>query len=149
MYDSLLATSTGRFINARVSDRQMVMRMIELSDHDLSALGALTDALPANLANRYKRLAGYLVKRVMRLQGYVIVPGLRSRIPGPSLFKRGACYRAVGHTHPEQEGQRMSTGTVCSTISSKNLRPSSAGPQTSSFANGPSFKLGGSSVRRD
>lgn len=100
MYNSLLATSTGRFINAQVSDRQMVMRMMELSDHGLSALGALTDALPANLANRFKRLAGYLVKRVMRLHGYTIVPELRSCIPGPSLFKRGACYRAVGHAHP-------------------------------------------------
>ena len=100
MYNSLLGTPTGRFINAQVSDRQMVMRMMELTDHGLSALGALTDALPANLANRFKRLAGYLVKREMRLHGYAIVPGLRSCIPGASLFKRGACYRAVGHAHP-------------------------------------------------
>lgn len=100
MYNTLLATSTGRFINAQVFDPQMVMRMMELSDHGLPALGALTDALPANLSNRFKRLAGHLVKRVMRLHGYALVPGRRSRISGPSLFKRGACYRAVGHAHP-------------------------------------------------
>jgi len=100
MYKTLLATPTGRFINSQVFDPQVVMRMLELSDHGLPALGALTDALPANLANRFKRLAGYLVKRAMRLHGYALVPGQRSRISGPSLFKRGACYRAVGHAHP-------------------------------------------------
>jgi hypothetical protein len=52
------------------------------------------------LENRFKRLAGYLVKRVMHLHGYALVPGRRSRISGPSLFKRGACYRAVAHAHP-------------------------------------------------
>ena len=39
MYKTLLATSTGRFIHAQVSDSQTVMRMIELSDHGLPALG--------------------------------------------------------------------------------------------------------------
>jgi hypothetical protein len=100
MYKTLLATSTGRFIHAQVSDSQTVMRMIELSDHCLPALGALTDALPANLANRFKRLAGYVVKRVMSLHGYASVPGRRSRVSGSSLFKRGACYRAVARAHP-------------------------------------------------
>ena len=95
MYKTLLATSTGTFINAQVFDAQMVMRMMELSDHGLPALGALTDALPANLPNRFKRLAGFLVKRVMLQHGYAQVPGRRSHISGPSLFKRGACYRAV------------------------------------------------------
>lgn len=95
MYKTLLATSTGTFINAQVLDAQMVMRMMELSEDGRPALGALTDALPANLPNRFKRLAGFLVKRVMLLHGYVQVPGRRSRISGPSLFKRGACYRAV------------------------------------------------------
>jgi hypothetical protein len=94
MYKTLLATSTGTFINAQVFDAQMVMRMMELSDHGLPALGALTDALPANLPNRFKRLAGFLVKRLILLHGYAQVPG-RRRISGPSLFKRGACYRAV------------------------------------------------------
>jgi len=97
MYNTLLATSTGRFIYAQVFDPQMVMRMRELSDHGLPALVALSDALPANLANRFKRLAGNLVKCVMHEHGYALVPGRRSRISGPSLFKRGACYRAVGH----------------------------------------------------
>jgi hypothetical protein len=60
--------------------------MMELSDHGLPALGALTDALPANLSNRFKRLAGHLVKRAMRLHGYALVPGRRGRISGPSLF---------------------------------------------------------------
>jgi hypothetical protein len=100
MYNTLLATSTGRFINAQVFDPQMMLRMIELSNHGLPALGALTDVLPANLTNKFKRLTGYLVKRVMRLHGYAVLPGRRSRISGPSLFKRGTCYRAVGHAHP-------------------------------------------------
>lgn len=95
MYKTLLATSTGEFINSQVFDAQMVMRMMELSDHNLPAVGALTDALPANLPNRFKRLAGFLVKRALRHDGYAQVPGRRSRISGPSLFKRGACYCAI------------------------------------------------------
>ena len=95
MYKTLLATSTGTFINAQVFDAQMVTRMMELSDHGLPAIEALTAALPANLPNRFKRLAGYLVKRAMQLHGYALVPGRRRRILGPSLFKSGACYRAV------------------------------------------------------
>jgi hypothetical protein len=39
MYKTLLATSTGTFINAQVFDAQMVMRMMELSDHGRPALG--------------------------------------------------------------------------------------------------------------
>jgi hypothetical protein len=73
---------------------------MELSDHGLPAVGALTDALPANLENRFKRLAGYLVKRAMRLHGYAPVPGRRRRISGPSLFKRGACYSAAANLRP-------------------------------------------------
>jgi len=95
MYNTLLATSTGRFINALVSETEIVMRMIELSDHGLAAVGALTDELPANLLNKYKRLAGHLVKHEMRLHGYAQVPGRRRRITGRSLFKRGACYRPI------------------------------------------------------
>jgi hypothetical protein len=94
MYDSLLATSNGRFVNLQVSHPQIVLRMIALSDQGLSALGALTEALPANLTNKEKRLTGYLVRRVMRVHGYDLVPGPRSRISGRSLFKSGACYRA-------------------------------------------------------
>jgi hypothetical protein len=46
---------------------------MELSNHGLPALGTLTDVLPANLTNKFKRLTGYLVKRVMRkiIQGEV------------------------------------------------------------------------------
>jgi len=94
MYKALLATTTGKFINAQVCDARMVMRMMELSDHGAPAIGALTNALPANLPNRFKRLAGFVVKRVMLLHGYDQVPGRRSRISGRSFFKRGACYRA-------------------------------------------------------
>ena len=100
MYKTLLATPTGQFIHSQVSDLSMVMRMMNLSDHGHSALVALTDALPVNLANRFKRLAGYLVRRVMREHGYVLVPRRRCRISGSSLFKTGACYRAATHTHP-------------------------------------------------
>lgn len=96
MYKILLATPLGRFIYALVFDPQIVRRMIELSDRGLPAIGALSDALPANLPNRFKRLAGFLVKCVMRLHAYVQVPGRRSRISGPSLFKRGAIYRRGG-----------------------------------------------------
>jgi hypothetical protein len=92
MYNTLLATSTGRFINALVSETQIAMRMMELSDHGLAAVGALSDELPANLPNKYKRLTGHLVKREMRLRGYDQVPGRRRRISGRSLFKRGACW---------------------------------------------------------
>ena len=99
MYETLLATSTGRFVNSQVTDPHVIRRMIELSDQGLPALGALTDAFPANLENRFKRLAGHLVKRVMRLHGYAQVPVRRSRISGHSLFKRGACYRANAHAH--------------------------------------------------
>jgi hypothetical protein len=97
MYKTLLATPTGQFIHSQISDLSMVMRMMNLSDHGHSALVALTDALPVNLANRFKRLAGYLVRRVMREHGYVLVPRKRCRIPGSSLFKTGACYRAASH----------------------------------------------------
>ena len=100
MYDTLLATSTGRFILALVFDPQMVARMIELSNCGLPAVGALSGGLPVQLPNRYKRLAGHLVKRMMRSRGYAPVPGRGRRIPVPSLFKRGACYRATGHAQP-------------------------------------------------
>ncbi|MFZ0708018.1 MAG: hypothetical protein WAM71_20630 [Candidatus Korobacteraceae bacterium] len=97
MYEKLLAPRDGQHIYQQVLAAQMVTRMIELSDHGFPALGALTDtALPANLSNRFKRLAGFLVKRVMSVRGYAQIPGRRSRISDPSLFKRGACYRAIG-----------------------------------------------------
>jgi hypothetical protein len=31
----------------------------------------------------------------MREHGYALIPGRRCRIPGPSLFKTAACYRAL------------------------------------------------------
>jgi hypothetical protein len=95
MHEKLLATPDGQHIYQQVLAART--SMIELSDHGLPALGALTDGLPVDLANKYKRLAGYLVKRVMLLNEYAQVPGRRSRISGPSLFKRGACFRAVVH----------------------------------------------------
>jgi hypothetical protein len=98
MYKTAIATPTGQFIHSQVFDPSMVTRMMQLSDHGHPALVALTDALPANLANRFKRLAGHLVRRVMREHGYALVPRRRCRIPGSSLFKTGACYRAVSHT---------------------------------------------------
>ena len=109
MYKTAIATPTGQFIHSQVFDPSMVTRMMQLSDHGHPALVALTDALPANLANRFKRLAGHLVRRVMREHRYALVPRRRCRIPGSSLFKTGACYRAVSHT-PRQEGICFSAG---------------------------------------
>jgi hypothetical protein len=88
-HNTLLATPTGAEILKLVIHPQKFTRMIELSGQGHPAVGALTD-LPADLPNRYKRLAGHLVKRVMLARGYVQVPGWPSRIPGPSAFKRGA-----------------------------------------------------------
>jgi len=99
MYDSLLETPTGRFLYERICDPEIIRRMTELSDQELPAVTALTDPLPANLPNRFKRLAGYLVKRVLLLHGYAQVPGRRGRVSAPSLFKRGACYRRISHIH--------------------------------------------------
>jgi hypothetical protein len=95
MYKKLLTTPSGQFVHSRVLST--VTRMMELSDHGHPALVALNGELPANLANRFKRLAGHLVRRIMREHGYALIPGSRCRIPAPSLFKTGARYRAVGH----------------------------------------------------
>ena len=50
MYDTPLATSTGRFILALVFDPRIVARMIELSNRGLPAVGALSDGLPGPTA---------------------------------------------------------------------------------------------------
>ena len=97
MYKILLATRLGQMISALILS--MVPRMMQLSDQGQSALVALMDKLPADLPNCYKRLAGYLVRCVMRENDYTLVPGSRCRFTGPSLFKTGARYRAVGHAH--------------------------------------------------
>ena len=89
MYATVLATSTGQFIQAQVSEPRVVTRMAELSDRVLSAVEALTDSLPANLPNRYKRLAGHLVKRVMHARGYALAPGRRSGVLVPLYSKQG------------------------------------------------------------
>jgi hypothetical protein len=98
MYKTLLATHTGQIIHSLVLST--APRMIQLSDEGHPALVALNDELPANLANRFKRLAGHLVRRIMREHGYALIPGSCCRIPRPSLFKTAARYRAVGHTQP-------------------------------------------------
>ena len=91
MYQYLLETPTGRFVQSQVSAPEMVQRLMEKSDKRRPAVEALTGALPSNLPNSYKRLAGYLVKRVLQSRGYRKLPGSWPCLPG-SLFKRGARY---------------------------------------------------------
>jgi hypothetical protein len=92
MYTTILTTPTGCFIQALVNAQPTITLMQQLSEDGHPAVDALPDLLPANLANRFKRLAGHLVRLVMLENGYVLLPKRRRCKPG-SLFKRGACYR--------------------------------------------------------
>jgi hypothetical protein len=93
IYAASLATPTGQYVDSVVSDSLNIAKMIEFSDCGRPALGAITSALPANLPNRFRRLAGYLVRRVMKAHGYELVRKSVAMREG-SMFKRAACYRA-------------------------------------------------------
>ena len=94
IYAASLATPTGQYVDSVISDSLNIAKMIEFSDCGRPALGAITSALPANLPNRFRRLAGYLVRRVMKAHGYELVRKNVAMREG-SMFKRAACYRAL------------------------------------------------------
>jgi hypothetical protein len=101
MYTTLEATLIGQFVRQQIAHPSTITRMQQFSNDGHPAIAALTDELPADLSNRYKRLVGHLVRRVMHEHGYALLPGRRCCIPGASLFKTGACYRAVVSPHPQ------------------------------------------------
>ena len=91
---NLCSIFTAQYVDSVISDSLNIAKMIEFSDCGRPALGAITSALPANLPNRFRRLAGYLVRRVMKAHGYELVRKNVAMREG-SMFKRAACYRAL------------------------------------------------------